>query len=258
MRIEDVDEGRTQVGATESIIAALRAYGLLWDGEIKIQSARKNLYENALAQLTTCGAVFACKCTRKQLETAPLNRAGERFYPGNCRDLGLALTDTRAVRVRVRVADAVIEWVDAHFGIQSESMPRDVGDFVIKRADGLFAYQLAVVVDDAAQGVTHVVRGADLLSSTARQIYLQRLLGLPTPHYLHVPVVVNGAGEKLSKQTRAPSLEMGDAILPTLRRAWNALGQPAMADNFEAPTQFLARAAQQWQITNLPRTMSVS
>jgi glutamyl-Q tRNA(Asp) synthetase len=254
LRIEDVDEGRTQPGAIEAITTTLSRYGFQWDGPIEIQSQRKARYQAALTRLNTCGATFICTCTRKQLEQAPLTASGERLYPGTCRTAFHAAVGHHTWRVRV--PDETINWHDHHYGPQTERLAQATGDFVVKRADGLFAYQLAVVVDDAAQGITHVVRGADLLSSTARQIYLQRLLGVPVPAYLHVPVIVNNAGEKLSKQTRAAPLAEETAIA-TLLRAWDALGQSAPQVLIDAPKAFFAFAAQTWDVRRIPRVPSL-
>jgi glutamyl-Q tRNA(Asp) synthetase len=211
VRIEDIDEDRTIPGAAEDILHTLEALGMQWDGEVDYQSRRKDLYEAALQQLTT--HVYACGCTRKEIADSRLGIAsdGAAVYPGTCRN-GLAAGKVpRAMRLRVPDPfdqSECITFEDRQLGHIVQHLAFEVGDFVLKRADGFWAYQLAVVVDDAAQGVTHIVRGADLLDSTARQIYLQRLLELPTPSYLHVPVITNALGEKLSKQTGATALDL--------------------------------------------------
>jgi glutamyl-Q tRNA(Asp) synthetase len=210
LRIEDVDEARTVPGAAESIMQALQALGMQWDGEVVWQSRRGNLYQAAFYRLAPF--TYACGCSRREIADSRLGIGtdGGAIYPGTCRSGLAAGKPARAFRVRVPEpgADALIEFEDRRAGRIVQNLAGEVGDFVLKRADGFWAYQLAVVVDDADQQVTHVVRGADLLDSTARQIYLQRLLQLPTPRYMHVPVVTNAAGEKLSKQTGALALDL--------------------------------------------------
>lgn len=209
VRIEDIDEARTVPGSAESILHCLEAFGMAWDGEVVWQSKRKQLYQAAFDRL---GAhVYACGCTRREIADSRHGVAsdGAAVYPGTCRH-GLA-PGKKARAYRLRVPDDASECItfeDRWVGKVTQHLATEVGDFVLKRADGFWAYQLAVVVDDAEQGVTHVVRGADLLDSTPRQIYLQRLLGVPTPRYMHVPVVTNAAGEKLSKQTGAMALDV--------------------------------------------------
>ncbi len=254
LRMEDVDEGRTVPGAADAILRTLEAYGFSWDGPVVTQSTRKAHYEHARAQLQHAGLLFVCRCSRKLLDGAPLTSSHERLYPGTCRNARHAATPHTAWRARV--PDATITWSDRHFGSQQQSLPQDVGDFVVKRADGLFAYQLAVVVDDTLQDVNHVVRGVDLLSSTPRQIWLQGVLGYPTPRYLHVPVVVNGAGEKLSKQTKAVPLEMDHAVA-TLIEAWSALGQAIPTPDWPSGAAFLEWAASAWDVSRLPRSATV-
>lgn len=225
VRIEDVDTTRTMPGAAESILATLRTLGFEPDGPVRVQSQSEcsAAYESALARLAAQGRTFPCACTRREIADSALVRpGGETVYPGTCRH---GMPDGRSGRaIRVRVPDVTIGFDDIVQGRLEQALAAEVGDFVVKRADGLFAYQLAVVVDDAAQGVTHVVRGADLLDSTPRQILLQRLLGLPTPAYLHVPVALDAAGEKLSKQTLAAPIDPATP-LDALRRALAFLGQ---------------------------------
>jgi glutamyl-Q tRNA(Asp) synthetase len=210
VRMEDVDTPRCVPGADAEILRTLERFGLTWDGEVMYQTTRIDAYREALDKLRA----YPCSCSRKD--------AGD-VYPGTCR-LGVR-EPGRPLAWRVRVEDIDIGFDDRAHGRFSQNLTRDVGDFVVLRADGLFAYQLAVVVDDAAQGVTDIVRGADLLDSTPRQIWLQRLLGYPEPRYLHVPVVTNAAGEKLSKQTLAPALEAGHED-EDLRASLRFLGQP--------------------------------
>ena len=211
VRIEDVDEGRSVPGAAEGILALLDALGMHADGEIVWQSRRKHLYQSAADQILN--DTYPCGCNRREIADSRLGFApdGAAIYAGTCRH-GLAPgREMRSLRVRVPETGAdEISFVDRFAGEVTQHLALDSGDFVLKRADGFWAYQLAVVVDDAEQGVTDIVRGADLLDSTPRQIYLQRLLGVPTPRYLHVPVVRNSNGEKLSKQTGALAVTAGD------------------------------------------------
>jgi glutamyl-Q tRNA(Asp) synthetase len=241
IRIEDIDEARTIAGAAEDIIQTLAAFGMRSDGEILWQSTRQIRYSAAFDKLGD--AVYACACSRKEIADSRLTLAadGAVIYPGTCRN-GLAPGRTpRAWRLRVPAASdphALIQFDDRWQGLISENLTEHVGDFVLKRADGFWAYQLAVVVDDAEQGVTDIVRGADLLESTPRQIYLQRLLGLSTPCYLHVPAVVNDRGEKLSKQTGAQPLDVGSPIKALMEAAVHlglALSRaPSSVDEFWA------------------------
>lgn len=199
VRIEDLDPPRERPGAADEILRTLERFGLCWDDDVVFQSRRKPLYEEAIRRLER--HCYPCGCTRREIADSALGLAadGAQIYPGTCRG-GLGGRVARSLRVKVA---GKVDFVDRVQGPQQQDLEREVGDFVLRRADGAFAYQLAVVVDDAEQGVTDVVRGADLLDSTARQIHLQRLLGLPTPRYLHIPAAVNAAGEKLSKQTGA-------------------------------------------------------
>lgn len=196
VRIEDLDTPRNVAGAADAILRTLVAYGLYWDEAVEYQSQRIPLYEAALEQLKAQRACYPCVCSRKTIAA----QQGARIYAGTCRN-GVLSTHNAAWRLRVN--DTPIHFTDRLQGDISQHLATKVGDFVVKRADGVFAYQLAVVVDDVAQGITHIVRGADLLDSTPRQIFLQQQLGLPTPRYLHLPLVVNAQGEKLSKQTLA-------------------------------------------------------
>jgi glutamyl-Q tRNA(Asp) synthetase len=251
LRIEDVDEPRSQAGAEDAILRSLVRYGFRWEGDVVRQSQRTSSYARALETLVAQHHAYPCACTRRELESAPTSAAGERIYPGTCRDGIDAARVARSERAwRVRVGETTLAFKDRLQGLQSQSLARDVGDFVVKRADGLFAYQLAVVVDDAAQSITDVVRGADLLSSTPRQIHLQQLLALPTPTYLHVPVAINPAGEKLSKQTRAPALP--DAALPALLAAWRFLDQPPPLHAPADVATFWAHAFASWTPSRLP------
>ena len=214
VRMEDVDEPRCSPDHATEILRQLQAYGFAWHGEVTYQSQRKEAYRAALDQLRSQDAVFGCACTRREL-------GSREFYPGTCRS---GLPTGRAARAwRLRVDGAPVTFTDRRLGGQTEALTESVGDFVLLRADGFFAYQLAVVVDDGWQGITDVVRGADLLSSTARQIFLARQLGLALPRYLHVDVVTGGDGHKLSKQTKAAPLP-ASGVEAELARALAFLG----------------------------------
>jgi glutamyl-Q tRNA(Asp) synthetase len=201
LRMEDLDEPRTVAGAASDILRTLEALGLHWEGEIIYQSHRTDAYEAALQELKENGAVYPCACSRKEIADSALHGIEGQIYPGTCRNGIPAGREGRAWRIRTN--NLPIGFDDALQGLVTQHLEREIGDFVVRRADGYFAYQLAVVVDDAFQNVTHVVRGADLLNSTPRQIHLQRLLNISTPCYMHIPIAVNSAGEKLSKQTLA-------------------------------------------------------
>ncbi len=241
VRIEDLDPPREQPGAAAALLGTLEGLGLYWDGPVEYQSRRPGLYRQALERLKP--HTYWCGCTRREIADSALGLAadGAQIYPGTCRG-GLAAGRT-ARALRVRVGSEVVRFADRVLGPQQRNLEAEVGDFVLYRADGLFAYQLAVVVDDAEQGITDVVRGADLLDSTARQIALQRLLGYPQPRYLHVPAVVTAAGEKLSKQTGAAPIDLARRHLE-LRRALAYLGQPPAAD--------LAEAVRNWNPALIP------
>jgi len=248
VRIEDVDEPRSRDDAVTAILTTLEAYGFEWDGEVVRQSARTTLYQRALERLAAHGEAFACACTRKELDAGRIGAGGERVYPGTCRN-GVA-SGREAKAWRLRVTDEPIGFRDRLRGWREQRLEREIGDFIIKRADGLFAYQLAVVVDDAAQGITHVVRGADLLASTPRQIWLQRRLGLATPSYLHHPVAILASGEKLSKQTGAAPLPANP--LPALLHAWEFLGQRESPSAPTSVAEFWSWAHRMWTPGNLP------
>jgi glutamyl-Q tRNA(Asp) synthetase len=251
VRMEDLDRPRCEPGAADTILRQLEAYGLHWDGSVMLQSRRDDAYAAALAVLQAQGAAYPCACSRSQLAHAPRNAEGEILYPGTCRN-GLP-AGTLARAWRVHVPDVNTHFHDRIRGGLQQNLARDVGDFIVKRADGLFAYQLAVVVDDATQGITDIVRGADLLWNTPRQIYLQALLDVPTPRYAHVPLITNAAGQKLSKQTLAPALpESGRGEVMALALA--ALGHPPPAELADAsPAELLAWASAHWQIENVPK-----
>jgi glutamyl-Q tRNA(Asp) synthetase len=201
LRIDDLDPPRIAPGSVDSIFRCLEKFGMAWDGDVVFQSAREDAYRAAIDQLRTGGLLYACACSRKEIGGIAPEGADGLVYPGTCRNGPPPGREARAWRART--TSRAIEFVDLLQGRVSQDLEHEIGDFVLLRADGVYAYHLACAVDDAAQGVTHVVRGADLLASTPRQIYLQRLLGLATPAYLHLPVAFNAAGEKLSKQALA-------------------------------------------------------
>ncbi|MFZ5519689.1 MAG: tRNA glutamyl-Q(34) synthetase GluQRS [Pseudomonadota bacterium] len=251
VRIEDVDGPRCVPGADRLILDQLARCGLVPDEEPVWQSRRGALYQAALDHLVAAGVAYPCACTRADIERAlaeqgrPLLRHADRVYPGTCRPErgGLRGRPARAWRLRVPDDDAGwIDWQDRRLGAQRQHLGREVGDFILKRADGLWAYQLAVVVDDAAQGITHVVRGEDLADNTPRQIWLQRQLGLPTPAYLHTPLVWGANGEKLSKQNGAQPLDLPDPVRAVARAAY-ALD---LAPPTGTLTAVLAGLRQQW------------
>ena len=243
VRIEDIDTPRCVKGADQGILEQLSACGLVADSEPKWQSQRTHLYENALSHLINKGWVYPCGCSRKEIEDIYVSqgqdiaRHSAAIYPGTCRD-GLNGKPARAWRLNVQaVMEALhlpqtLQWHDRRMGHEQQDVAREVGDFVLKRADGLWAYQLAVVVDDADQGITHVVRGEDLHDNTARQILLQKALGLPTPIYMHTPLVMGENGEKLSKQNGAQALDLQDP-LAALNLAAKALGLNPCETNVE-------------------------
>jgi len=254
VRIEDVDGPRSAPGAVDEILRQLDALGLVPDEAPVFQSQRGARYQAALDRLVAAGHAYPCGCTRREIDAelaamgVPAVRGAERIYPGTCRPErgGLKGKPARAWRLRSGSAAApvVIEWHDRRLGKQAQQVTDTVGDFVLQRADGPWAYQLAVVVDDAEQGVSDVVRGEDLADNTARQIHLQRLLGLPTPRYLHTPLVRDARGEKLSKSNGAPALDVSDP-LAALRAAGAALGLPTLPAR-EAP-EWLAQATAAWK-----------
>ncbi len=256
VRMEDLDQPRCVPGAADTILHQLEHYGLVWDGEVLAQSGRDAAYAAALKQLRESSAVYRCGCTRSQLRDAAHNAQGETIYPGTCRD-GMADAHTPHAW-RVRAPEDAIRFTDRVWGEITQSVAADVGDFILKRADGLFAYQLAVVVDDAYQHITHVVRGADLLWNTPRQIALQTLLDVPTPRYAHLPLVTNALGQKLSKQTLASALparaqsQMFNQALSVLNHA------PPTALLGAPPSELLAWALAHWLIEAVPTQSAIA
>lgn len=256
VRIEDVDTPRCVAGVDTLILSQLAACGLQPDEPVVWQSQRDAAYRSALQQLLQREKAFPCACSRSDIEAAWQARGqlrmrhGELVYPGTCR-LGLHGKPARAQRLHCTAgdgSDVVIAWVDRRLGPQSQNVTQAIGDFVLHRADGLWAYQLAVVVDDAAQGITHVVRGEDIADNTARQIHLQRQLGLPTPQYLHTPLVLAADGQKLSKQNGASAFDTTDP-LAALRAAGTVLGVAAQGATVG---DWLASAVQAWAAAFVP------
>lgn len=256
VRIEDIDAPRTVPGAADEILATLARFGMHADEAPEWQSRRIDRYRAALERLKADGHAYPCGCTRKEIADSQLHahqRNTTLIYPGTCRD-GLHGKPARAWRLRVPDGDAaLIRFDDRWQGPQQQNLATEVGDFVLLRADGQWAYQLAVVVDDAAAGITHVVRGADLLDSTARQIWLQQCLGVPTPAWMHVPVVANADGEKLSKQNGAQALDAARP-LDALVAAAHHLGLTLPAHASASLDSFHAEATLAWsqRLAQLP------
>ena len=255
VRIEDVDAPRCKPEYADAILRTLIAYGFRIDGDVMRQSGRNAAYQDAMNRLFYENHVFGCACTRKEIEGSMLAADGAAIYPGTCRNGLPEGKEARAWRMRVR--ENRISFNDAVQGEIAQDLATDVGDFVLLRADGLFAYQLAVIVDDYDQGITHVVRGADLLDSTPRQIFLQQCLGVPTPQYAHLPVVVNAAGEKLSKQTLAEALNDNEPV-PALWQALAALGQEPPADLLTKERDAVWDwALHYWDMNRVPKSPTV-
>ena len=249
LRIEDLDPPREVPGAATAILRTLEAFGFEWDGEVVWQSRRHHLYRAALDGLIASGAAYPCGCTRKEIAAVARRGIDGYVYPGTCRD---GLPPGRAARAwRLRVPPGIVEFDDRVMGVQRQNVAEAVGDFVLRRADGMWAYQLAVLVDDAEQGVNAVVRGADLLDSTARQIVLLEALGLPRPTYAHLPLVVNAAGEKLSKQTLAPAVSNDDCVTE-LKTALARLGHSPPVD-CGSVAELWRWAIAHWELARVPR-----
>ncbi len=253
IRMEDVDTTRNVPGADSQILATLDAFGFEWSGPVLYQTQRLEAYAAALAQLIADGLAYGCACSRREIadSAAALALDGGQRYPGTCRS---GLAPGRTLRAwRLRVNDTPITFEDRLQGSCCQQLARDVGDFVLQRADRLFAYQLAVTVDDEFQGISHVVRGADLLASTPRQIWLQRCLGYTTPSYAHLPVATNAAGEKLSKQTHAPALDHR-RMTQSLFAALQFLGQSPPPELAHATRdEVWAWAIAHWTSSTIPR-----
>jgi glutamyl-Q tRNA(Asp) synthetase len=244
LRIENLDPDREQPGSADAILATLEAYGLDWDGPVLYQNSRLETYKEALESLLTGNKAYFCACSRREVADSGIHGLEGPIYPGTCRDR--PPLNGRTGSVRLRVIDETLSFEDAIQGHFQQHLASEIGDFIVRRTDGHFAYQLAVVLDDAFQGITDVVRGADLLPSTPRQIYLQRLLRLPHPTYMHLPVAVNSVGEKISKQTGA----MPIAAMPKEKVLFHGLQflrqQPPSALCRVAPGESLKWAIDHW------------
>lgn len=254
LRIEDLDPPREVPGATEQIIRTLDALGFEWDGAISYQSKRLDRYRDAVRQLEQAGMTYRCTCSRREITETGLPGLEGILYPGTCRTTKHQPTDSS---IRVVTDDTSVAFEDKIQGSQQQKLQTDVGDFIVQRRGGLMAYQIAVVVDDAEQGITEVVRGSDLLSSTPRQIYLQRLLGLKQPDYMHLPVATNSAGDKLSKQTGAIGIDItaGPKVLYT---ALEFLGQRPPTELFGVPAaEILAWGMNNWKVINIPEKLGI-
>jgi glutamyl-Q tRNA(Asp) synthetase len=249
LRMEDLDPPREPAGAAESILNSLKAHGLQWDGEVLWQSQRHDAYAQVVEQLLEHDQAFRCDCSRAQLATQG------KVYRGRCRARNLPEDSSTAVRVRVE-GDTDISIADQLQQPLRQDLASAVGDFIIRRKDKLHAYQLAVVVDDAFQGINQVLRGSDLYDSTPRQVYLQRLLELPTPTYTHIPVITNALGQKLSKQTYAAALDDKQA-LANLRLGLRFLGQKAPAVQVQNIEQLLQDAVEHWHVHAVPARMGI-
>jgi glutamyl-Q tRNA(Asp) synthetase len=258
LRMDDLDRPRVVPGAADDILRTLEGLGFAWDGPVIWQSGRAEAYGAALERLRLQGQLYDCACSRREiLASAPHPGEEGPVYPGTCQD---GLPAGRAPRaVRIRVPDRVIAFSDGVFGRQAQNLAREVGDFVLRRADGMYAYQLAVVVDDAASGVNQVVRGADLLGSTPRQIFLLESLGLPVPAYLHLPLVLNADGSKLSKRHGDDDLPLAWSGGGLLCKALRWLGQPVPAALAQAPpAEVLAWGAEAFDVGNIPAITEIT
>ena len=251
VRMEDLDPPREMAGAADDILRTLEAFGFEWDGGVAYQSRRYDLYHEALGRLKAKGLVYPCDCSRKDWQAAARAGADGFVYNGCCAGLDPQRALHKTPAWRVRVPDEIIGFDDAVVGHYAQNLAHDIGDFVLLRADGFWAYQLAVVADDAAQGITHIVRGQELLVSTPRQLWLQRALDAPEPHYAHLPLLVNGAGQKWSKQTLAPALDLG--VREALLRQVMAYLQLPAAPEVGRPQDLLAWAVRHWDMAKVPK-----
>ena len=253
VRIEDIDPPREQTDATDLILTALEAYGFDWDGDVIYQSGSARAHEDALKVLLDNSLAYPCGCSRKDLADIPRGPLGT-IYPGTCRN-GCDKTETA---VRIRTDDTPISFEDGLQGPQTQRLESESGDFIIKRRDGLTAYHLAVVVDDELEGITEIVRGIDIMDSTARQIWLQKLLGYRTPDYIHIPVVTHPDGDKLSKLTGAPGIPL-KAVRPVLVAALQALQQEPPAELVELRLPDIWQwAVQNWKLEPLQGVTDIS
>lgn len=252
IRMEDLDPPREMPGAASHILHTLEAFGFEWDGEVAYQSRRYALYEETLCRLKTAGLVYPCHCSRKDWQAGARRGADGFVYNGRCHHPGQRpALQGKQPAWRIRVPDRIIGFSDGIVGGYAQNLARDIGDFVLLRADGYWAYQLAVVADDAEQGVTHIVRGQDLLVSTPRQIYLQQCLDVPTPQYAHLPLLTNAQGQKWSKQTLAPALDLNRRE-QLLRQVFRYLKLPE-APETDRPAELLDWAVAHWDMDKVPK-----
>ena len=251
LRIEDVDTPRNVTGSAKQIISTLEIFGFEWDDEIEYQSKQFGHYQQVLQSLVDRKLGFACECSRRSLReanalTGPLGL----IYPGLCRGKKLT-TDNHSIRIDTR-ASGIVDFTDQTYGLVTFDIEQQLGDFVLRRADGVFAYHLAVVIDDERQGINQIVRGADLLEATCLHIYLQKILGFKQPDYRHIPLVRNAQGDKLSKQTGATAID-SEKKVRLLIDALKTLGQPVQADMQQATVkEILASATKTWDSTKIP------
>ena len=255
VRMEDLDPPREMAGAADNILFTLEQFGFEWDGAVAYQSQRHALYRDALGSLKAAGLAYPCYCSRKDWHAAAQMGADGFVYNGACRPNSVFRLPHHARNTppawRIIVPDETLAFDDQIIGHYAQNLAHDIGDFVLLRADGHWAYQLAVVVDDTAQGITHIVRGQDLLVSTPRQIYLQRCLNIPTPHYAHLPLLVNAQGQKWSKQTLAPALDLA-ATEALLRQVCAYLNIPP-APEVNRPREVLDWAVANWNMARVPK-----
>lgn len=253
LRIEDLDRPRVKPGARDTILRQLEWLGLTWDGQILEQRSRTQAYRKALEQLVERDLVYPCSCSRSEIASLYPSGTDGHIYGGRCRNG--PVDANRGCAIRLRCDDDPINFVDLVHGSITQRVFSSVGDFVLRRTDGIHSYQLAVVVDDAWQGITHVVRGCDLLLSTPRQILLQRHLGYPTPEYLHLPLARDTSGKKLSKSDQAPATDSRTTAIDWLLRAWDFLGQSNPPEDMKGgddPHRFLEWAMVSWARTRIP------
>ncbi|MDO5059104.1 MAG: tRNA glutamyl-Q(34) synthetase GluQRS [Neisseria sp.] len=261
VRMEDLDPPREMKGAADDILRTLEAFGFEWDGSVWFQSRRDEAYQAVLSRLNNDGLLYPCYCSRKDWQAAARSGADGFVYNGACRTRPSEKlhfpsekrpSNGKMPAWRIRVPDGIIGFDDRIVGHYAQNLAEDIGDFVLLRADGFWAYQLAVVADDAEQGITHIVRGQDLLVSTPRQIYLQRCLSYREPHYAHLPLLLNGSGQKWSKQTLAPALDTAQKEA-LLRQVMGYLNVPPAPQGLAAE-ELLAWTVSHWKMENVPKT----
>lgn len=255
VRMEDVDELRNVAGAADDILLTLEAHGFEWCGDVIYQTQRKPAYSEALQQLMDQDLVYRCVCSRRDLREQAEHGPLGLIYPGTCQNQAHSEDHEHALRIRTRHQH--IEFADAIMGLYGHNPHRDLGDFIIRRRDGLFAYQLAVVVDDAWQGITDIVRGYDLLNSTPRQIYLQQCLNYPSTHYAHLPIAVNAQGDKLSKQTHAPAIDRKQPVTNLVKVMKFLNQQPPQSLEQVSLSEFWQWARTNWDLSKIPQQSQI-